>query len=506
MNLRKIRLDLISKRQKKIYFQKRELSSQTLGKNQSSDLGIDEKYATNGGIIEGIWIFHRHGDRTPSSPLVAEHLIEKEAAFWRTKLPDSSIVENVSSRFPKRSHSKRNVDYLDGKREPYGFLTRVGTSQMFNAGRKFASRYKHLGRKTKSLLNDDTNRNALLNQWDITAYSTNYLRTITSAQFFLEGLLHSKDPPPTNKLSSTQIIDLEDSMSIDPITYVNVRSREVDTLNAFDKNPEKMLSLVSDVVSTPTFQSRDALALPLATLLANFLPGLATNKKNLFGGPSGINWIHATDHFVCRAAHGLKLTSFEGDLQSRDSPDDITHTNLNNIMKNTEIFWNSRHEEQMQALAFPTKAHLAWRYQQWFTHSPLLSAIVVPPLTEVERDIRATPNLGSNDKYPLKIYSCHDVTILSLLYGLGATTVIQNERYWPPYATTLVFELVKLTETDEYVIRVLLNGKPVQNQMNRLMRMDDFSQLIQNLQLAGDLDDDNIDTSAMERDMASWTG
>jgi len=441
----------------------------------STSYASDEKYATNGGIIEGIWIFHRHGDRTPSSPLVAEHLIESDAAFWQTKLPDTSVVEAVAHRFPKQIYSSSSEKYLDGKREPYGFLTRVGTSQMYNAGRRFFLRYNRLGKK-RNLASGEIEPNNLLNHWDVTAYSTNYLRTITSAQFFLEGLLHSEAQPS----ASTQ------SRSTIPI---NVRSRDIDTLNAFDKNPEKMLSLVSEVVATPGFQARDALALPLATLLTDFLPGLMTGKKTFFGGPSGINWIHATDHFVCREAHGVKLTTIEGD-------------------KNVSLKYDPRLEESMQALAHSTKTHLAWRFQQWFSHSSLLSAIAVPPLREVEQELKETPHLPSNVKRPLKIFSCHDVTILSLLYGVGASTVTDDERYWPPYATTLAFELVRKMETDEFVVRVLLNGKPVEikKSKRKLIPIDEFSEIVDNLQIKGGIDDEFIDTDAMERDMAGWTG
>jgi len=469
-----------------------------------SGYSINEKYGTNGGSIEGIWIFHRHGDRTPSSPLCSDHLIEEEAAFWRSKLPNDSSVEEVAKRFPKKIHSDSIEGYLDGKQEPYGFLTRVGTSQMYNTGRRFSLRYHRLGRKDRSLAGGNSGATGLLQNWDVTAFSTNYLRTITSAQFFLDGLLNA-EVQLNNKLKDAEtLLDKDINAKYDDneaVIPVNVRSREVDTLNAFDKNPKKMLNLVKEVVSSPTFQERDSLAVPLATLLANYLPGLTSGKRQLFGGPSGINWIHATDHFVCRASHGLKLTSFAPN-SNHDKENEIPKT-----IRNANSFVDTTHEDAMQALAHPTIAHLAWRFSQWFTHGPLLGAITIPPLKEVEKQMREVPNLSMDEKRPLKIFSCHDVTLLSILYGLGATEIIENERYWPPYGSTLAFELVKVKETDEYVIRFLLNGKPIKLREfdDKLISIDEFSELVDNLQREGRIDDDDEDTDG-ERDMENWTG
>lgn len=465
-------------------------SIQSTSLNNITDSSVKNS-TTKDGSVEGIWIFHRHGDRTPSCPLCAEGFRENEASFWRTKLPDTAVVEDVAHRFPKLTHSSDDVEYLDGKKFPYGFLTRVGASQMYNAGRSFAVRYNRLMGKNLKSSDVGPDIHDLLTYWDITAYSTNYLRTITSAQFFLEGLLNS-----------------ENHMTLNPsnnIIHVNVRRRDIDTLNAFDKNPEKMLALVSDVVSSKEFQERDSRALPLATLLTKFLPGLSTKRKGFFGGPSGINWIHANDHFICRAAHGLKLSTVEP-VGSSDAnkPDVSPHNDKTN-------FDETKAEESMQALAHPTMTHLVWRFRQWFTNSPLLSAIVVPPLREVEMELRKTACLSqSNKKRPLKIFSCHDVTILSLLYGLDASKIHDDEKYWPPYATTLVFELVKITETNDFVVRVLLNGEQIKmkKQDSKFMRIDDFSNLIDDLEIAGGLknDEENTDSDSMERDISGWTG
>ena len=77
--------------------------------------------------------------------------------------------------------------------------------------------------------------------------------------------------------------------------------------------------------------------------------------------------------------------------------------------------------------------------------------IAAPPLREIADQILKTPELSSRERRPLVIYSCHDITILGLLYGVGADFLAVDEtdhgdsagnwRWWPPYASNLVFEV-----------------------------------------------------------------
>lgn len=309
--------------------------------------------------------------------------------------------------------------------------------------------------------------------------STNYLRTVTSAQCFLDGLLG----------------DVEDGM--DSGVSVEVRPRSNDTLNAFDRDPEFMLGLVTDVVESDYFQAQDAIAAPLAARLAHYLPGLLKKGHRAHGGPSGINWIHAADHFVCRTAHGVKYTSL-------DSHDGIT-------------------EVEMQELALPSLAHLSWRFRQWYNSPPLLAAIGAPPLREIELQLKATPSVPAYERRPFTIYSCHDVSLLALLYAIGANTVLdETNHYWPAYATTLAFELVKVDNrdsSDSYIVRILLNGEPITVKSQRtggMLSMAEFSSIVDNVEAGANMkrnsDDtevsvgDKCDESSREQAIAGWTG
>jgi len=465
----------------------------------------------NGGVVEGVWVFTRHGDRTPNRPLCAPHMIDDEASFWRTKLPTPDPVtafSHLCQRYPPNVHPS-NGDFLDVVRRPFGFLTKKGVEQLKSNGKRFFTRYDFYGHHCPSTGHADGD--SFLHSWDVKAYSTNYLRTVLSAQCFLDGLLGTNCYTPDR--GDSKIENDEDSRLIPtnkdqllPNTQpdqntvpVEIRNREDDRLNAFDRNPELMKKLISDVVASDEFCAYDATAAPLAARLANYLPGL-TGRRSA-GGPSGINWIDASDHFVCRSAHGVKFLDF------------------------TKFEHDNRKEETMKAFAHQVLTHLTWRFRKWYQNPPLLAAIAAPPLREVVSQMEATPSMGINERHPFVLYSCHDVTLLSLLYGIGVDFLADEYkadwRFWPSYASTLVFELVRVKKVagpDSHVVRILLNGKPLRvvNLLDhfqskdpleyigkgpmRMLRLSDFSNIISKLELAGGLSGDRICAENAEAD------
>jgi hypothetical protein len=203
-----------------------------------------------------------------------------------------------------------------------------------------------------------------------------------------------------------------------------------------------------------------------------------------------VNWIHANDHFVCRRAHSIPLAagfSDDGECEA------ATTTTTPGVADEAEA--------ALAALAGPVSSHLAWRFREWYRCPRLLSAVAGPPFREVHDGmVEAASNLGPDDRGPFVLYSCHDVTLLALLYALGADFLASDKdcggadvrdgrggeggdeahysgmasgrvrrgtrrlswRWWPPYSSTIAFELVRLDGTgaeDLFVIRVILNGE-----------------------------------------------
>ena len=486
---------------------------------------------TNGGTIEGVWIFFRHGDRAPSRPLSPAHMIGAEAEFWiqRMPKPDSmAAFEAFSQFYPPDIHPSNDGQFLDVRRAPFGFLTHTGLEQTRENGVRLFNRYNNHGHHLPDRQNYDTAKD-FLDAWDVKVYSTNYLRTIMSVQSFLDGLFATKcykslvermknnnHPHLRHTVADMRIpnhYSVPKPFSKEALIRVQVRGRDQDTLNAFDRNPDLMADLVSEVISSPEFQERDGAAAPLAARLANILPGLARKKKNTHGfnaAPSGINWIEATDHFVCRRAHNVPFSRFS----------DFEH--------------DDRIEQTLEGLSHQTTAHLAWRFRQWYKSPRLLAAIAAPPLREIAEQLMVAPALAETEKRPFTIYSCHDVTILALLYGMGAEFLAGDTkggwRFWPAYASTLVFELVRIDDdsscTDwehSHVMRILLNGRPIlsvdlhnnywqgpgtyvgHGPMNMLLAHD-FDNIVTKLERAGGYDHPlSAEDYSKKRDMSNWT-
>jgi hypothetical protein len=144
----------------------------------------------------------------------------------------------------------------------------------------------------------------------------------------------------------------------------------------------------------------------------------------------------------------------------------------------------------------------------------------------------STPTLDPLQRHPFVFYSCHDVTILSLLYGVGASFLADEQReewrFWPAYGTTLVFELVRINKDngeDSHVVRILLNGQPIKvsNLLNHdgqgdaepigkgpmsMLRVSDFVKIVTQLEIKGGFDRAKVgvDDSEKKRDMSNWTG
>lgn len=215
--------------------------------NQSSELSGDENYWTNGGIVEGIWMFSRHGDRTPARPLSPKHRQREEAAYWVTKLPvpdSKTVFENYSNHYPVKRMGEHDDSFFEVKRNPFGFLTSKGLSQLQERGRRFFNRYNKHARHSPSCVDWQCAQD-FLSDWQMNVYSTNYLRTILSAQSFLDGMFntncytHGRDRDFDYRLAQEKGVPTIGTCSCndspDHLVSIQVRDWRHDPLNAFER-------------------------------------------------------------------------------------------------------------------------------------------------------------------------------------------------------------------------------------------------------------------------------
>jgi len=286
--------------------------------SSTGDDNDNESILMEGGIVEGVWIFTRHGDRSPGRCLSPAHRRNEEASFWVSKLPypDSTAAYEAYSKFYPLQVLSTNTNqgqFLDTKRNPFGFLSQTGLRQLKQSGHGYFHRYNrhahHMPDQGRWELAGD-----FLAAWNVRAYSTNYLRTVLSAQSFLDGLLgthcfspsedrvrdievreerdlpdhgsyrdgahrrrqqqqQQQQPQQRRHGHTTSNHDEKNNGDDDVIVPVTVRELSRDPLNAFDRNPDMIAELVSEVMTSKSFQDRDAAAAALAGRLANILPG-----------------------------------------------------------------------------------------------------------------------------------------------------------------------------------------------------------------------------------------
>jgi Histidine phosphatase superfamily (branch 2) len=298
-------------------------------------------YRHNDGLVEGVWIFCRHGDRTPGRALSPAHRRSQEGAFWvrtlkrhtvylsfiflfthvpyalfsfssktsKLPFPDSTAAYEAYCRYfpPEIFPGTNQGRFLDTPRNPFGFLTQKGLGQLKESGHRFFNRYNHHGfHRPDGASNWQWGKaEDFLSVWNVKAYSTNYLRTILSAQSFLDGVLGTHcfiptaerifDPDVCEELRLPDHEWKRGDYGDHELVKIHVRELSRDPLNAFDRNPDLMADLVAEVMSGDQFQSRDSVAAPLAARLANILPGLYRPKRSNFASrsPSKINWVEA---------------------------------------------------------------------------------------------------------------------------------------------------------------------------------------------------------------------
>lgn len=121
--------------------------------------------------------------------------------------------------------------------------------------------------------------------------------------------------------------------------------------------------------------------------------------------------------------------------------------------------------------------YVAWRFQQYYNHRPLLGLVIAPLVREIIGTLQRMAEADAARIYGdaafsfkkdsahchVAIFSGHDVTVLALLHALD-WPLIRDPAWWPPYGCALVFELLEPTRsssssnrgTGDYRVRIRL--------------------------------------------------
>ncbi|CBN79151.1 conserved unknown protein [Ectocarpus siliculosus] len=296
--------------------------------------------------------------------------------FWRGQLVPPEVVRRLDELYPVKRSPGEAVP-PDKESAPFGCLTSLGLQQLQDRGEQFRQRYSC----------DDID-NAKLE-----VFSTNYRRTQLSAQGFLDGLLRAGGRGGV------------------PVV---VRPRADDFLNQWESRGHEMYERMMVVESEPDFRvTEETVGGPLKRRLHALDPAL-------FPLPQGgrFRWMMAADYFMSARARGLRVAP------------------------------------ELDALGTATIRHLVWRFSRFYGDDEMMRTMVGPLLAHIIEcaagsDVagpatgsRNVPGADASGGSLSRVVSssCHDVTILALLYAMEAD-LLEDRDYWPPYGSTIAFEV-----------------------------------------------------------------
>jgi hypothetical protein len=369
-------------------------------------------------------------------PVVKKFLGEPDTVT--TTLHETLVTEDLSVGDTVSDTKVNKTDFLDTGNKPYGFLTNKGAAEQMAMGSSVRDHY----------MDDGAGTSSFFDKFDISVYSTDYLRTTLSAQAVLLGLLPDASPPsPSLKVP------------------VHVRPASLCTLNAYDRDPALMKSYVKEVVGTEAFQATDNKASDQMRPLLE--PHLVLADR--------INWVTLTDHFVCRSSHNTQYFDLA-------PVDDAAEPSAE------QAVGASLHEE--------VHKHLCWRFKKWYGNKRLLASIAAPMLSEVMSGIDECDSVAgvtvagdtkgvTNKKTQFTIFSCHDVTLLGLIYSIRASKAFAYS-FWPAYSSYLSFELLEVTAASGEVskaMRIKYNGEIIEFENSRVgcVGVEGFRDIVRNL-------------------------
>ena len=376
-----------------------------------------------------IQIIHRHGDRTPITPM-------KDKDFWKNSLPSPVLLSKISEGtiINRANTDGSKVAHQAAGKGVFGKLTKLGLLQMVEVGSRIHDDIQLTQEDGTNTVDEDGNLHVNsgylftdtnpIHPSKVKIKSTDFPRTIQSVQALLMGLFplgydghieidvsHTDImiPDPQPRLSNEQV-ELERRLS--QRGYLLEKEKELETL------ANKITKELHDIVDLDNAQS------------ANF--GI---------GEEG-------DHKRARALSFSQLSEIMTCLHVRDMlPQSIS-------------------QQDYEAIS----SHSAWKWFENLKDEALAKLAMKGFMNFIMETLRDGRN--DEDDPVLHIYSCHDSSLIGLLCAFK----LEPPSQWPEYGSFLKVELFKAEETIEnsedvkvdYFVRFSLNGEILKSSWNQI--------------------------------------
>jgi hypothetical protein len=372
-----------------------------------------------------VQIVHRHGDRTPITPL-------KDEDYWSsTLIPEATLVK-ISSNTNVIHPETPKAHFGKGGRagSPFGKLTELGLVQMVEVG----------GRLRKELSTDENNHVIVdekgnqhyphvwhperpLDPSNIRVFSTDFDRTIQSVQGLLVGLFPE---------------GCEESVSID-------------LRNGSWMMPDSFRLFTKTRVSSEEKE----------TSLSSSQHHILTNDQEMH--LRGTNAAKALQEMLGKGIEKMPIHSFYVDEGNDVKDNPVSWIQLSEVttclsirhMLPTGISLDDRHAITQHA----TK----WSFE-------LLSYPEFEMNTMARRQIEYM--MRHTSEPPVTIWSGHDLSLIGLMIAYR----LEQPAAWPEYGSFLKLELLEVSDLEsgetDYVVRFSLNGERLRS------RWEDNGQLL----------------------------
>jgi len=300
-----------------------------------------------------VQIVHRHGDRSPITPL-------KDEAYWQSQLIKDTTLQKIAENTRLIEADEPNT-HTAGGRGPFGKLSDLGLLQMVQVGTNLREQLVGENRETHIFTPDRP-----LQPSNIRIFSTNFPRTIQSVQGLLVGFFPDGIP--------------------DPGIEINVRMTNTMIPDPMPRNTREQVQLEEKLARRPHMLQKEKDMLPLAIKTTKALHDLlaADAHEANFGVQASFE---GSESIEVEPLSWNQLAEITKCLLVRDLlPPGITPNDVEVILE-----------------------HAAWRWFQTFQNQRM-AHLAMFGLTN-----RMLDYFTNNDQTPMTVWSAHDSTLIGLL-------------------------------------------------------------------------------------------
>lgn len=373
-----------------------------------------------------VQVVHRHGDRTPITPLQNEQ-------FWTRQMIHHEKLTKIAqnTRLVPPTDGSTNTHNANG-RGPFGKLTELGLLQMVGLGTQLREMlagnnrpvldaegrtlYPHIWHTSSD---DNDNKNSIDHlepSESVRVISTNFLRTIQSVQGVLVGLFPDGTKAP---------IDID-------IRHTNWMIPDPQPRHT----PEQTV-LEQELSVRPHVEAKEQELLPLAMRATTALQDLLADdaREANFGVPQKQRFQSSKDGNTAVVEEPLSWNQL---------------AEITKCLAVRELLPPGLSTEDQEAIS----KHAAWRWFESFRHPRLVHLAMGRMATRMVESLEQHSSLP-----PLTIWSAHDSTLIGLMCAFR----LEQPAVWPEYGSYLMLELIEVNEETTYV-RFSLNGETLKSQ------------------------------------------